>query len=339
VLEFVRAKWLWAILFPFSSVWAVLSWTRRRTYHFRSSYRSKLKVICVGNIHSGGSGKTPVVAAISERYAGKPVIILSRGYGGHLSRTGAQVNLQSKNGAQNYGDEPWMLASIQKAPVFIDKNRTRGIKKIESAFPNAFVVLDDGFQHLALNRDINLVCINTDKNPYANFCLPLGDLREPISSINSSDAVVLTPGSQISGETEWLVWLKKHFSKVPVFIAALRVDGLFQGQERFYPAPNERLVSFCGIASPERFIAEVCKLSSDAEHLKSFADHHKYTQNDIDSLILMVRDSANMVFVSTDKDWSKAHPFFAARGKKLYSLRMTYTLPQEFWHWLDGKLG
>jgi len=338
-MPFARAKWFWVVFFPLSCFWALLTTVRRRISVRFKRYKSPLKVICIGNIHSGGSGKTSVVKTIAERFRGKNTAVLARGYRGELSKKGARVDLDNESGASVFGDEPWMLASLLNVPVFIDKNRVRGIKMIEKIFSNGIVILDDGFQHFPLHRDLNLVCISADKKPEDSFCLPLGELREPISAISFSDAVILTPGFELSGIGIWRDWLRKNFLATPVFVAQQEIEGLFSGNKPFEPDPSATLFSFCGIASPDRFVSTIQGIHPNSRHLRSFADHHCYTQRDIETLLAMVGTESPHFFVTTDKDWSKASPFFERQYKTLVSLRIGYKMTDEFWVWLEKELG
>lgn len=338
-MPFARAKWVWVVFFPLSCFWALLTLVRRRASVRFKRYKSSLKVICIGNIHSGGSGKTSVVKTIADHFRGKNTAVLARGYRGELSNKGARVNLHIESGANIFGDEPWMLASLLNVPVFIDKKRVRGIKRIEKIFSSGIVILDDGFQHFSLDRDLNLVCINADRKPVDSFCLPLGDLREPISAISSSDAVILTPGFEISGIGVWREWIRKNFPVTPVFVAQQEVEGLFCGNKPFEPSPLATMFSFCGIASPDRFVSTVQYNYPNSRHLRSFADHHRYTEKDIETLLALTGTESPQFFVTTDKDWAKAFPLFERRYKTLVSLRIGYKMADEFWVWLEKELG
>ena len=158
-MQSLPTKIFWVFGLPLSCAWALLMRARRSYYVSSRQYRSTLKIICVGNLHSGGSGKTPLVEAISKRFQLRSPVILSRGYLGTLSSEGAEIDRLMPNGSLLYGDEPWMLSQQQAGPVFISKKRVAGVKRIEKQYPNSLVILDDGFQHLALGRDVDIICI------------------------------------------------------------------------------------------------------------------------------------------------------------------------------------
>jgi tetraacyldisaccharide 4'-kinase len=292
----------------------------------------------VGNIHSGGSGKTPLVRALAEHFSARKPVVLSRGYRAVLSGVGAKVELNQLNGSKLYGDEPWMLAHQIKSPVFISKRRVLGIKKIEQSHEKSLVILDDGFQHLSLRRNVDLVCINTDKDPEENFCLPLGELREPVSALAVSSAVVLTPGASPAGLNAWQNLISKNFPELPCFVAEAQFQGFFQGEEHIDVTCEDNWVSFCGVAAPERFIAACKAQNSRTEHIRSFPDHYNYQDSDIDTILQDPRSSSASVFVTTEKDWYKVNGGFKRAHKKLVTIRYGYRLPDQFWFWLENRL-
>ncbi|MFM8316028.1 MAG: tetraacyldisaccharide 4'-kinase, partial [Deltaproteobacteria bacterium] len=253
-------QFFWIISFPVSCLWALATHLRRKFYPYFLNKKINIKVVCVGNIHSGGSGKTPLVKAITDHLKDLSPVIVSRGYKGKLSSTGSRVERENKQGVECYGDESWMLANQTDAPVFIAQDRLSMIKKVELSYPNCLVVLDDGFQRLSVSKDISLICINTDKKIEDNFCLPLGELREPLSALRHADAVVLTPGSNGGGADVWRTFLEKAFPNLKIFQAEHKVQGLFYEQMEKKIDLHDRIVSFCGIASPQRFTSAVQQL-------------------------------------------------------------------------------
>ena len=147
---------LYAVLIPFSLGWALFTSLRRKYYPKEKAFRSSLPVISVGNIHSGGSGKTPVVRALAEHFKSRYPAVVSRGYKASLSSKGAKVNMQ---GAFAVGDEPWMLHKLFGLQVWIGKDREMSIKKIEAIQSSNLIILDDGYQHFKVQRDLDIVLI------------------------------------------------------------------------------------------------------------------------------------------------------------------------------------
>lgn len=314
---------------------------RRKYYPERFSYKSDLKVVCVGNIHSGGSGKTPLVKAVAQYFSSKRTsVVLSRGYHGKLSSEGAEIDPNAVRGSSLYGDEPWMLSKELKQPVFIHRRRDKGVRAIEKKYPGSIVVLDDGFQHFSLSRDLDIVCINTDKKLTENFCLPLGELREPVSALGSADAVVFTPGADPScGLEDWRKFLNKFFPELPCFVADSQIEGFFQGEKEIIPDLNKPWGAFCGIAAPERFVSTLTNYSPAVKYLRSFPDHWQYSNRDVRNLIQMGEQLSVEGFITTDKDWYKIVEAFEKQKKPVVSLRLGYRMPEDFWRFLEEKLG
>jgi len=295
-------------------------------------------VVCVGNIHSGGSGKTPLVIEIARHYENPGAVILSRGYRGTLSNQGASVNRESSNGAELFGDEPWMIANCLASPVYIGRERARVIKDIERHHPTSVVILDDGFQHLALARDVDIVAINTDKNPCDTFCLPWGELREPLSALRSASAVVLlgeTSGSP--GVKQWGELVSQCAPTLEQFVALRRNKGIWNGENTIEPTAENTFVAFCGLAHHAGFESTVRRIPR-ATFVKGFPDHHSYGDSDIDFLIAERKRLGLSSFLTTDKDFFKVREAFRRRGEPLYSLRIEYVLPPEFWYFLDKRM-
>ena len=171
-------------------------------------------MISVGNLHSGGSGKTPIVIEIAKRIPKNEIVILSRGYRGRLSSRGSWVTDIAK-GALFFGDEAWMMkkALPPEVKIYIDKDRVRAIKKIEIEKPHATVILDDGFQHVKLHRAVNILVISARKNIEESFCLPLGEMREPWSAAQAADLILITTSGL---ETEKVEGWKNFFNR-PIF--------------------------------------------------------------------------------------------------------------------------
>lgn len=330
---------LWVFLFPISCLWMWVMIVRRNYLPTYRAVKSKLPVVCVGNIHSGGSGKTPIVKLLIQKLESQSPVLLARGYGGKLCSTGVQVDPKSESGCLLYGDEPWMIAKQMGIPVFIGKNRRKLLQMIEQEYPQSSVIMDDGFQRLSIKKDVSLVCINSDKKITDNFCLPLGELREPLSAIGAADAVVLTPGTDLKNSISWRQLISTHFPSIPIFEAQREFEGFFEGSRKLDIGLEERAVSFCGIASPERFVSTLREIHPSTQHLKSFSDHHDYSSADVTDLINQGRLLGAKLFITTDKDWFKVAPHFFDPNLKLASLRQSYSLSEEFWSWISKKLG
>jgi len=317
----------WVILFPLAVLWAIIAYLRRRIV--RPRYQSSLPVLCVGNLHSGGSGKTPLVASISKHYQSTRLAILSRGYGGELEHGFGRVEKEEVLGAKRFGDEPWMLSQIISHPIFVGKDRVASVKKIEALGNFSGVLLDDGFQHLALAKQVSLVAVDVNRSLDESNCIPLGELREPLSAFRYAHAVVLTGVEQAEAASRWRGFLAKRFPSLPVFHAnaTLHLPKATAG---------ESFGAFSGIASPERFERGLRALG-EIKWLRSFADHHPYSEADLDRLIKTKSEHGVTHLLTTEKDFFKVGERLKARGERVSPVRIEYDLSPDFWYFLENR--
>lgn len=329
---------LWIVLLPLSWLWAGVAWVRRRHFVGTRQYRSTVKVLSIGNVHSGGSGKTPLVLECIRHFKAHRPAVLSRGYGGTESKKGAKLDrTAATQGPILFGDEPWMLAQQADVPIYVDRNRARALKKIEADGESKLVVLDDGFQHVRVARDVDLVLINVERDPLESFCLPLGDLREPMQSLRAATAVVFIASGTDNVE-RWQSLIKHHFPDTPVFTALRRPAGIFDGTEKVELPASTRVMAFSGIAQPRRFQSDLAGFC-DVSGFAAFPDHHIYSYNDTEILIDRKHELNADALVTTDKDWYKVIGYFKRRGEAVYSLRIGYDIPSNFWYFLEQRLG
>lgn len=328
-------SYLWSIFLPIAVVWAGVA-RFRRWYRSRRAYRSQLPVVSVGNLHSGGCGKTPIVLEIAKRLAASRPVILSRGYRGEASKRGEWVTATaSGNGAALYGDEPWMLRQLWHGDIYVGADRVEAAKRLEAERPGAMILLDDGFQHVTLARDADLLLVPVEERWEDGFCLPLGDLREGWSAARLATAVLLVGGTDEQAR-RWEEFLGAVAPGVPRFRARRRDDGLWDGEHRL-ERKGERLGGFCGIARPERFRDLVLAMGNSV-FLAAFPDHHEYGEQDVRRLLRRGADAGVDCFVTTDKDWPKAAPFFSGTGARVCTARVGYEFSDEFWYLLERRI-
>lgn len=322
---------LWILLFPLACVWAAAASGRRRVWRWRERYRSRLPVICVGNLHSGGSGKTPLVLGIARRWESRRPVIVSRGYRGREGARPAWVDPQRGDGAARFGDEPWMMATLHGFPVVVGRRRADALRLAESRGDFGLAILDDGFQHLPVSARLNVIAIGADRRLEDAYCLPLGELREPLGALSEAHAVVLVQGATEDRAGEWRQYLAAKFPSLPVFSATRRWD---LGAESVTGAVG----AFCGIAAPSRFFDDVSAYISAPVFFRAFGDHHAYSDADIDELIRLRRHWDLAGLVTTEKDWAKVGARFRARGVRVWVPRIHYELPAPFWYFLQDCL-
>jgi tetraacyldisaccharide 4'-kinase len=296
-----------ALLAPLAFLYGVAVGFRNRHYD-RSSNRRKasLPVISVGNVTVGGTGKTPMVAWLAERLisAGFKPAVVSRGYGGSAGKGPRPVTERST--AAECGDEPRLLASkLLGAVVLVGSDRH---VVAESAVEHAadVVLLDDGYQHRRLVRDLDILLLDSG-SPFGNGrLLPAGPLREPLDSLGRADVIVATgcDSSDSASRIEELV--RPYNGAAPVFGSRRRRAGFIDAAGRPSSAPS-RAVAFCGIARPERFRADLRAEGVDIIAFRPFRDHHRYTARELQELAELAR-AEEATLVTTEKDLARLGP-------------------------------
>jgi tetraacyldisaccharide 4'-kinase len=278
--------------------------TRRRTWHARHPHarrRLARPVISVGNLVVGGSGKTPTVAALAQILSagGERPSILSRGYARRA--TGREVVVVS-NGEQvlepvsRSGDEPQMLArALPGVPVLVSADRYEAGAIAEGRLGCTVHVLDDGFQHLRLARDVDLLMVApADLDDHV---LPAGRLREPLSSARAADAVLVADGVDATS-------IASHLGVPTAFRVVTSIDAPRAIQPFGAPVPQTRAraLAFAGVARPERFFDAVRRQGWDVVRTIAYRDHHWFTATDLDRLVGWARSLRADVILTTEKD-------------------------------------
>ncbi len=287
-------------------------------------------VVSVGNLVVGGTGKTPFSLWLAETLttAGIGVAILSRGYGRRDDRI-VQVPPTTpawEDAATLYGDEPLLLARrLPGVPVWVGRNRyAAGRMALEGDHRPSVLILDDGFQHVSLHRDIDIVLLDAER-PFGNGrLLPMGPLREPVRNLARAHALVLTRAGDKTLASEARLTLMKRFPEKPVFACRHRMTGIAPaiGEPTVGAAElrDKVCVAFAGIAEPRSFFDSLRALDPSlrvAETL-SFPDHHAFTDADSTLLLERKRRSGADFLVTTEKDWVRlpgplqSHVFAAA---------------------------
>ena len=268
---------------------------RRGVWH---SARLTGPVISVGNLSLGGSGKTPVVALVAEilRDAGLPVAILSRGYGGSFAGEMLIVG-DGKSvlaGADVAGDEPVMLArGLPGVVVAVGARRDRVGQEVEKRFGARVHVLDDGFQHLRLARDLDVLCLTAedlDDRP-----LPAGRLREFPSAASRAQLILWNGGRETAGRD-----METHLMK-------RRLDGFFDREGRSAAAPRRPFL-IAAIARPERFAFDMAGLVGDVSGQRFFRDHHRFEAGELERVAETARSLGADALVTTAKDEVRMPP-------------------------------
>lgn len=293
---------------PLERFWDRVLEARARRYATgrASSEQLDRPVVSVGNLTVGGTGKTPMVERLARWFLaeGKRPAILSRGYG----RTGRDVVIVSCGGgplvgSDRGGDEPVELArAVPGAIVAVATRRADAGRAVAGLEPDVFV-LDDGFQHLSLERDLDLLLVDAS-DPFGGLRYPpIGRLREPLSAIARADAIVFTrpqPGAPTAAALDAIA---RQNPSAPRFTARIRAARLSDERGAPAPRPSRPFVAVCGIARPESFRMALAELDLAPAELLAFPDHRRYRPADVAKITAAVRRAGDDVaIVTTEKD-------------------------------------
>jgi tetraacyldisaccharide 4'-kinase len=276
------------------------------------SKRLNAFVISIGNLTTGGTGKTPVTCEIANFISSslnKKVAIISRGYGGELSNKNTNIISDGENifyNSQEAGDEPfWIAKNAVSSAVITGKSRIKSGQYAIDNFKSDVLILDDGFQHIKLQRNLNIVLIDLHKVFGNSFLLPAGPLRESIKQLKRADSVVIvnkkpfeenakTKYQELSEEIS-----KKH--KINCLYCELKPDKIYDLRTNTEVFPTKAF-AFAGIGQPEFFFNSLKQKNIELVSEKIFEDHHIYTKQEIENITKSAHEKGCEFIVTTEKD-------------------------------------
>lgn len=276
------------------------------------SFELGARTISVGNLTTGGTGKTPLVALIASMLIdeGEKVCILTRGYGRKqpgrrvLVSDGENVLVDASAG----GDEPVELALKLdgRAIIIADPDRVAAARWAREQFDITVFILDDGFQHRRARRDLDIVCIDAT-NPCGNGrVLPAGTLRESFKGLTRADAIVLTRSDLVESTEDIEARLRARNASALIFKARTKIEGLISIEEPFEWARCKkvegRLMASTAIGNPASFVEALKRADYDVVGQRSFPDHHRFTEKDIREVEARAKDAGATALVVTAKD-------------------------------------
>jgi tetraacyldisaccharide 4'-kinase len=277
------------LLKPLATLYGAIAARRLR----RKGLNAGIPVLCVGNYHVGGAGKTPTVLALAKllRDLGETPVVLSRGYGGKLA---GPVKVDPvRHAASDVGDEPLMLAGA--LPVVVSRKRADGVP-LARAQGATVIVMDDGFQSPAVVKDASLIVIDSERGVGNGQVFPAGPLRAPLRpQLARTDALIIVGNGNAAGQVAAEIAAQGK----PVLSAHLKPDEAQVAQLR-----GKRVLAFAGIGDPTRFFNTLRASGIEVAGQRAFADHHPYSQAEIESLIGEAgRDG--LTLVTTEKDLAR----------------------------------
>ncbi len=323
--------WLSIILCPLSWIFGLIALLRRFAYqhHIFKSQNLPVPVVIIGNIYVGGTGKTPVLIELANQLDkfGIKTGIVSRGYG----RQNQETLIVDPNGsAKQYGDEPLMIAQQTKAPVAVSRSRFEAGQLLLQHYPDTqLIISDDGLQHYALDRQLEIAVINQKIGLGNTNLLPNGPLREPASRLNNVQALIITdaPDKKLpQGVTP--------SSNANIFYSSIKPQRFYslhapdQQQPAEYFSRFPRIAAMAGIGQPEKFLTTLHELNIHPSEFFPFPDHHHYQTSDIpkdfDVILTTQKDAVKLQSITSDNIWV---------------LPVSVTIEPDFSSWVKTSLG
>ncbi len=310
-----KKHWLMWFLVPLSLIYRLVIGLRRYLYSwgiFRS-HRLPVPVIIVGNITVGGTGKTPVLIALVELLQEKGFHpgVISRGYGGRATAWPQVVKIDSD--PRHVGDEPVLIVRNTRVPVVVGPKRVDSTKLLLSLHPACDVIVsDDGLQHYAIQRDVEIAVIDGSRRFGNDLCLPAGPLREPVNRLKTVDLVVCN-GKARTGEYA-VRFMVQSICRVIDSKQTIELSEL----------KNKKLIAVAGIGNPDRFFQTLSEMGLKFK-TRIFPDHHDFKLQDIecasDELVIMTeKDAVKCAAFADERHWFvKGKMIIDAKFKKKFA--------------------
>jgi tetraacyldisaccharide 4'-kinase len=312
------------------------------------SQRLPVPVISIGNLTLGGTGKTPMVRYVTRLLLDRGLrpAIVSRGYGG---KAADKVNIVSDGvsillSPEMAGDEPFMLAeALPGVPVLTGPERALVARQAIREFGVNRIVMDDGFQHLAVRRDLDLVLFSAKTLLGNGRVFPGGELREPLSALGRAHGFVITgvDSDNRASVENFQRWLRAALPEIPVFAGEYRPAGIWHSRQgkacTLAEARELPVFAFAGIANPDSFRQTLRQEGFSLAGFKEFKDHHTYTVQDVSALVLAALAHGAQALVTTEKDFVKLRPFFGEFP--ILALTIELHMEQSFDLFMAGHLG
>ena len=321
------------VLFPLAMLfWGILFWRNLfYTFGFFVSRKLPTKVISIGNITTGGTGKTPAVIYLANILIkrGKRVAVLSRGYG--RKTAGTQLVTDGNTPVldwRNFGDEPTLISkALSGVPVVVDEKRHRGGMFLVDRFNPDVIIMDDAFQHRAIERDVDIVLINSQDQRSDHKLLPYGFLREPWIHLKRAHAIIFTKTNLMKPAPFLRSMARK--SRVPRFRSVLLCGPLVSPEGEYKEILKENSVlALSAVGDHGGFMRTLNSAGLNVVEELVFRDHHDYTQEDVELTQKHLLKSGAEYVVTTEKDMVKLDQLDLSRIE-IYSIGIEFKLSKK----------
>jgi tetraacyldisaccharide 4'-kinase len=299
-------KYFRLFLFPFSFLYWIISSVKNFLYETKliKSFRVNKKIICIGNITTGGTGKTPITISIAKALLNqkKKIAILSRGYK-RLTKGFLEVD---EINAEKFGDEPAMIFSnLPEAKVLVSENRVSAVNKISELYDLDFILMDDGLQNRKIQKDYTIAVINKESQSFLDkIYLPAGNLRESRARLNNYNSIIMNYKFKPS-----VINLNLESNN---FTCEYVLNGLYNINNEKIALENiigNKVMAFCCIAHPHSFFEMLSKLNVQADQKITYSDHYNFTSDEIDALIRLMKQKDFKLAITTEKDFVRIKNF------------------------------
>jgi tetraacyldisaccharide 4'-kinase len=303
-----------------------LAYSLHKFYGLSARRMLEGRTVSVGNITVGGTGKTPLVIAIAEEAKKRKLrtCVLTRGYRGKVK--GPVIVSIGKGPLTSWeeaGDEPFLMSeNVKGAWIIKDSNRYRG--GLVAGGVDLFL-LDDGYQHWRLQRDLDILVIDSTDPFGKGRLLPLGRLREPLSEMKRAGMILINKARERNMAIEDTI--RKFNPAAPIFYSHYRIEGLIDTAGRCFPLNELRgrkIFAFSGIGSPQDFLTTLRGVSASPISSLSFKDHHHYSEQDLKRIIKKAEKVEAEIIITTEKDMVKIRDMeIIQEDKKFFALKIS----------------
>jgi tetraacyldisaccharide 4'-kinase len=332
---------------PLSPLYGAVVSARNRSFdaHPERAIHVEVPVVSVGNISTGGTGKTPLTLFLAEglETAGWRNAVLSRGYGGR--REVDPMSVEADSNPRQTGDEPLLLARrLGPHRVVVGRKRHAAALRALAQRPDLrCLLLDDGFQHRALHRDLDLLVLDGVQRWGNGRMLPLGNLREPVESLTRAHALVVTRAARVPARSEIEAWWALHGSGGPIFWVDFILGGLRRwdtGEPTSLPLAGQGpAFAWCGLGHPEAFYADLLIAGQPWAGTHSFPDHRGPSPANLRGLQVLARAAGAGWMVCTEKDAVKLGASHASRMEMpLFVAEQRVSGGEPLLDWVKAKL-